>query len=140
MDTDTRNESVRELRDRLDIIDTMYRFALSIDTADAALMRSALTDDAVLIFTPAAQKAGAAAPRLDGGDASAKGVTALSTRLDTTHQITNPLVTLDGDTAKLLALVEAQHFPAGDRSRHLLQKNRYDIELRHDGDVCASSA
>ncbi|MEM1310896.1 MAG: nuclear transport factor 2 family protein [Cyanobacteria bacterium P01_H01_bin.153] len=125
----------KHLKDRLDIIDVLYRFARSIDTADEAMMRSTLTDDCTLIFTEAAQAAGAAAPRIEGGEAFAKGVAALSAELDTTHQITNPLVTLTGDRATVNALVEAQHFPKGDRSRHILQKNRYDLTLarEHDG-------
>ncbi|MEM1309014.1 MAG: nuclear transport factor 2 family protein [Cyanobacteria bacterium P01_D01_bin.115] len=54
----------KHLKDRLDIIDVLYRFARSIDTADEAMMRSTLTDDCTLIFTEAAQAAGAAAPRI----------------------------------------------------------------------------
>ena len=117
-------------RDRLDIVDVLYRFALSIDTTDEALMASTLTDDAVLTFTEAAQKAGAAADRADGAATIAAAVTGLNRHLDTAHQITNPLVELQGpDSARLRALVEAQHFPAGTRDRHLMQKNRYDLTL-----------
>jgi hypothetical protein len=36
---------------------------------------------------------------------------------------------MDGDKAVLEALVETQHLPANDHSRHYLMKNRYDVEL-----------
>lgn len=48
--------------------------------------------------------------------------------------VSNPRVTIDGDTAKLEAMVEAQHVPRKDHSRHYLMKNRYDVDLvRHEG-------
>jgi hypothetical protein len=55
-------------------------------------------------------------------------------QLETTHSVGNPRVTIDGDTAKLEAMVEAQHVPRNDHSRHCLMKNRYDVDLvRIDG-------
>ncbi|MCR4536846.1 nuclear transport factor 2 family protein [Pseudomonas sp. 18.1.10] len=49
--------------------------------------------------------------------------------------MTNARVTLDGDNARLDALVEAQHVPQSDPSRHYLMKNRYDVELVREDDV-----
>jgi hypothetical protein len=49
--------------------------------------------------------------------------------------VTNPRVTVDGDNARLDALVEAQHVPRDDHTRHYLMKNRYDVELARAGDV-----
>ena len=50
--------------------------------------------------------------------------------LDTTHTVTNSrITTFDGNSASLLALVEAQHLPRGDHSRHLLLKNFYFVDL-----------
>lgn len=49
--------------------------------------------------------------------------------------MTNPRVTISGDTARLDALVEAQRVPCDNRTRHYLIKNRYDVELAREGDV-----
>jgi hypothetical protein len=55
--------------------------------------------------------------------------------LDTTHTITNPRVTAyDGQRATLFALVEAQHLPRDEHSRHLLLKNIYTVALSRHGD------
>lgn len=54
--------------------------------------------------------------------------------LDTTHTVANPLVTIDGDTARLDALVEAQHVSRSDPSRHYMMKNRYEVELEREDD------
>ncbi|MFH8381382.1 nuclear transport factor 2 family protein [Kitasatospora sp. NPDC018058] len=43
-------------------------------------------------------------------------------RVDTTHQVTNPRITVDGDTARLTALVEAQHLLIADPTKHALLK------------------
>ncbi|MFK4272213.1 nuclear transport factor 2 family protein [Streptomyces milbemycinicus] len=55
-------------------------------------------------------------------------------RVDTTHQITNARITIDGDTARLTALVEAQHLLIADPTTHALLKNPYDVDLVRDGD------
>ncbi len=54
-------------------------------------------------------------------------------RVDTTHQVTNPRIAVDGDTARLTALVEAQHLLSADHSTFALLKNPYDVELVRDG-------
>ena len=40
-----------------------------------------------------------------------------------------------GNKAHMEAIVEAQHLPRHDHSRHYLMKNRYDIELARQGEV-----
>ena len=57
------------------------------------------------------------------------------TRLDTSHVITNPRVDVRGNVAEVTALVEAQHFPTGDHSRHALLKNIYSATVVRDGDL-----
>jgi hypothetical protein len=92
-------------RDRAEIIDALYRFGLGQDLEDRELF--AIVDTILALF--------------EG-------------RVDTTHQVTNPRVTVDGDTARLTALVEAQHLLSDDHGRHALLKNRYDVTLVRDGD------
>lgn len=48
--------------------------------------------------------------------------------------MSNPLVTLEGDTARLDALVEAEHVLISDPARHYLMKNRYNVGLARAGD------
>lgn len=117
------------IADQLAVIDTLYRFAAGIDLRDADLLASALTENAVSDFGPAAAKAGFEYPVLQG---RATIVGALSTSLsglDTSHSVSNPRASIDGDTARLDALVEAQHLPHHDHSRHYMMKNRYDVKL-----------
>ncbi|MGY2686641.1 nuclear transport factor 2 family protein [Pseudomonas tolaasii] len=115
--------------DKLTVVDTLYRFAAGIDLHDPVLLASAFTADAVSDFRPAAAKAGFEYPVLEGRETIVAALSGALSQLDTTHSVSNPRVTLDGDSARLDALVEAQHVPKSDSSLHYLMKNRYDVEL-----------
>ncbi|MFD7993003.1 nuclear transport factor 2 family protein [Streptomyces mexicanus] len=124
-----------ELRDRTEIVDALYRFGLGQDVKDAALFASAFAADAELDFRPAAAKWGGRPPLMTGRDTIVSTVLGMFTdRVDTTHQVTNVRVGIDGDTARLTALVEAQHLLADDPATHALLKNLYDVDLVRDGD------
>ncbi|MGW4245348.1 nuclear transport factor 2 family protein [Nocardia sp. NPDC004722] len=126
---------VAEMRDRAEITDALYRFALGQDRKDKELFASAFTVDAELDFRPAAAKWGAAPPVMAGRDAIVETILAMFTgRVDTTHQVTNPRITITGDTAHLTALVEAQHLLIDAPETRALLKNPYTLELRRDGD------
>ncbi|MEU9827559.1 nuclear transport factor 2 family protein [Micromonospora chersina] len=132
---DHRDAVVRELRDRAEIVDALYRFALGQDLKDRTLFASAFTPDAELDFRPAAAKWGGRPPLMSGRDTITTTILAMFTRrVDTTHQVTNPRVAIDGDTARLSALVEAQHLLITDRSTFALLKNPYDVDLVRDGE------
>ncbi|MGF6768215.1 hypothetical protein P3T18_000685 [Paraburkholderia sp. GAS199] len=123
-----------EAADKLAVVDALYRFAAGIDLRDASLLASSLAENAVSDFRAAAAKAGFDYPVIEGRDVIVAALTASLASLETTHSVNNPRVTIDGDTARLDALVEAQHVPRNDSSRHYLMKNRYDVELtREDG-------
>ncbi len=47
---------------------------------------------------------------------------------------------IDQTSARLTALVEAQHLPADDRSRHALLKNLYDVHAEFDGQLWRMSS
>ncbi len=122
------------IADQFAVIDTLYRFAAGIDRRDGALLASSFTADAVSDFRPAATRAGFEYPVLSGRDNIVATLAAALLPLDTTHSVSNPRATIDGDKARLDALVEAQHVPRSDPTRHYLMKNRYDVELvRQDG-------
>ncbi|TMR04801.1 nuclear transport factor 2 family protein [Actinomadura soli] len=126
---------VRELRDRVEILDALHRFALGQDLKDAALFASAFAADAELDFRPAASRWGGRPPVMAGRDTIVTTILASFTgRIDTTHQVTNARIAIDGDTARLTALVEAQHLLTADHGTFALLKNPYDVELVRDGE------
>ena len=126
---------IQELRDRAEIVDALYRFGLGQDLKDRDLFASSFTADAELDFRPAAARWGAKPPLMSGRDMIVTTILDMFTdRVDTTHQVTNPRVTVDGDTARLTALVEAQHLLVADHDTYALLKNPYDVELIRDGE------
>jgi SnoaL-like domain len=127
--------ALQEMRDRTEIIDALYRFGLGQDLKDKDLFASAFADDAELDFRPAAAKWGSEPPLMSGRDAIVTTILGLFTgRVDTTHQVTNLRVAIDGDAARLTALVEAQHLRSDDHNTYALLKNPYDVDLIRDGD------
>ncbi|MEE4453565.1 nuclear transport factor 2 family protein [Novosphingobium resinovorum] len=121
--------------DSLAAVEALYRFAAGIDLKDTDLLASAFAADAVSDFGPAAAKAGFEYPVLQGRENIVAALSGSLKSLATTHSVSNPRVTVDGDRARLDALVEAQHVPAADPSRHYLMKNRYDVELVRNDDA-----
>ncbi|MFB7907000.1 nuclear transport factor 2 family protein [Kitasatospora sp. NPDC059146] len=123
-----------ELRDRTEILDALLRFGLGQDLHDRELFASSFTPDAELDFRPAAAAWGAEPPLMTGRDHIVTTVLGMfAGRVTTTHQVTNPRITVDGDRAGLTALVEAQHLLTAAPATHALLKNRYDVELHRDG-------
>ena len=120
--------------EQLAIVDALYRFGAGQDLRDRALFASAFAEHATLDFTGPAWRLGAAIPVFEGRQAIADTIFAAIDGLDTTHTVTNPRVTaFDGGHASLFALVEAQHLPRHDHSRHLLLKHIYTTELSRQG-------
>lgn len=121
--------------DRLAVVEALYRFTAGIDLRDTNLLASSLAENAVSDFRPAAAKAGFDYPVIEGRDVIVAALATSLATLDTTHSVSNPRVAIDGDTARMDVLVEAQHVPRSDPSRHYLMKNRYDVELIRAGNV-----
>lgn len=126
---------VNETTDKLAVVETLYRFAAGIDLRDDDLLASALAEDAVSDFRPAAAKAGFEYPVLEGRDSIVQALTGSLGHVDTTHSVSNPRVSVNGDQARLDVLVEAQHVLKSDPARHYLMKNRYDVELVRQGPI-----
>ncbi|MER6126930.1 nuclear transport factor 2 family protein [Streptomyces sp. NPDC001795] len=125
---------IQELRDRVEIADALHRFSLGQDLKDKELFASSFAPDAALDFRPAAAKWGAVPPLMTGRDAIVTTILGLFTdRVDTTHQVTNTRIAVDGQTARLTALVEAQHLLTADHRTHALLKNLYDVDLVREG-------
>ena len=130
----TTEQNFQVLQDRLDIPDVLYRFGAGVDLNDEQMVASALTEDVLYDFTPSNVLWGTDYPVVKGRDTIVGILKATSMPLDTTHVVTNPRITLSGDTAKLYAIMEAQHLPPADHSRHCLMKNRYDADLVRTSD------
>jgi hypothetical protein len=127
--------AAQELRDRIEILDALYRFGLGQDLKDKDLFASAFAADAELDFRPASARWGARPPVMYGREAIVTTILSLfAGRVDTTHQVTNARIAIDGDVARLTALVEAQHLLSADHSTYALLKNPYDVELVRDGE------
>jgi SnoaL-like domain len=123
-----------EVRDRLEIADAIYRFGAGIDFGDEELFISAFAPDAVVDVTSSNKLWGLDFPVFHGLDAIVEIFKSTVFLLDTTHAITNPRIKINGDTAKLYVLAEAQHLPPNDHSRHCLMKSQYDVSLVRNGD------
>ncbi|MTD54547.1 nuclear transport factor 2 family protein [Amycolatopsis pithecellobii] len=126
--------------DRQEVADALYRWALGLDTGDAEMFASALTEDVVVDFTRAGAKLGLTYPAIHGREIAVHALISSIGPLDTTHSATNVRVAMDGDRATLQAHVLAQHFPPGegsapDRTRHGLAMNRYSGELVRSGET-----
>lgn len=121
--------------DKQSVLEALYRFAAGIDLRDRALLASAFADNAISDFRPAAAKAGFEYPVLQGRDIIAEALASSLSQVDTTHSISNPRVRIDGDSASVDLLVEAQHVSRDAPGSHYLMKNRYDVALSRKGDV-----
>jgi hypothetical protein len=116
--------------DRAEIVDALYRFAAGQDLRDRRLFDSAFSGRAKLDFTGPAKRLGAEMPVLEGRQAIGDAIFSNIEALDTTHTVTNPMITqYDSRHATLVALVEAQHLRRGDHRRNLLLKNSYTASL-----------
>ncbi|WP_406855252.1 nuclear transport factor 2 family protein [Alsobacter sp. KACC 23698] len=121
--------------DRAGILDALYRFGAGQDLDDRALFESAFTERSTVDFTGPAKILGTEIPVFEGRQAIADIIVGATSRLATSHTVSNPrILRFDAERAVLWCLVEAQHLPKDDRSRHLLLKNVYTTELvREEG-------
>lgn len=132
LDAHDPGQALRELADRTEITDALYRFGLGQDLHDRALFRSAFAAHATLDFGPAAAHWGGRSPVMSGADTIVDTILGgFAGRVDTSHTVTNPRIAVAADRggAHLTALVEAQHVLTADRTRHALLKNLYDVTL-----------
>jgi len=94
------------IEDRLDVAETVYRYAYGVDTRDFALYRSIFAERVAFDFTSFQ----GGEPVVMDADAWVAGVRHLFTRLAATHHMmTNPLTSIDGDTATCRMYVQAHH-------------------------------
>ena len=123
--------------DRYEIADALNRYAFGIDFGDADSLASAFTEDCIFDFRPAGKKLEIDFPKLTGRQAIVDALIPLLGPLDTSHTVSNLQIEINGESATLSAYVMSQHFMPRQGSRrgseNALLMNRYDCELRRDG-------
>ena len=113
--------------DRNAVTDTVYRYAWGIDTRDWALYRSIFADRVAIDFTSYNPTSVAAEMAADDWVAN---LIPLFTGLDATqHTMTNPLVDIDGDTARCRMYMQAVHMLGDDPEPEFTIGGYYDDQL-----------
>lgn len=131
---------IRAITDRLAVVEVLHRFAAGLDRRDWALYRSVFTDEIELDYS-SYRPTNIGTWRADDWVARARQV---FPGLDATaHSVTNAIVELDGDTARISAYVRADHAlvepstdgdPAGARTRVYTVCGRYEDRLVRTAD------
>jgi ketosteroid isomerase-like protein len=118
---------LQELIDRNEIVETIYRYASSIDQKDYATLRSVFTDDVV------AQYAGA--PEIHGADKLTSWIDEMGVERAFQHHLINVYeVKIDGDEARALVYHTSHQTNAADPDTVYVIVGRYrDVLRRVDG-------
>ncbi|KGO75581.1 hypothetical protein PITC_098640 [Penicillium italicum] len=116
------------LSDREAVADALYRGVIAFDTADDALFKSALTEDAVLVLNGTV---------MEGYDAIYSQCYANVSKMDTTHFLTNMRINITEESkAQVSCSALAQHYRDGEGmkpgSDFLLAGGLYTVELVKD--------
>jgi CubicO group peptidase (beta-lactamase class C family) len=116
--------------DRLDVAETVYRYAVGIDTRDFVLYRSIFADEVAIDFS---SYSGAPAATMTA-DQWVAGLQGLFNGLAATqHSMTNPLAVVDGDRATCRMYMQAHHvFDPDDAASWFTIGGYYDDTLVRD--------
>jgi len=110
----TMDDRVKRLMERSDIEQVIYDYATGLDTKNWRLWRSIFTDELQVKFRPAAEATFTGLGQewiTMTADEWVGGRRVLFTGLATTqHQMSNPQVTISGDTATCVMYMQAIHF------------------------------
>lgn len=118
--------------DHIHVTDALLRFAAGADDGDRHLLATAFSDDAVVDFGPCGRKMGLDFPLMTGGE-TIIGFLGMTARTQTTsHVVSNARVHVEGQEARLRALVDATHRPKQDPSHHCRMMNWYEVKLVKD--------
>ncbi len=123
------NVHVASADDHLRAMDALYRFGAGVDHGDAGLLASAFSDDAVVDFTLCGRALGLDFPLMIGADTIVGFLAATAATQTTTHLVVNGRVQVDGDAARLRALVDATHLARDDHARRFEMVNWYEAGL-----------
>jgi hypothetical protein len=116
-------DALQLLQDRLDVADTIYRYASCIDTWDSKGLRAVLADDLWAQY-------GNSEP-VTGGDTVAAWIASATTDLVWQHHLLSVYHTeIDGDTAKALTYHTSYQLPKNDPTTVVVLVARYHLQLR----------
>jgi ketosteroid isomerase-like protein len=102
--------TIEQLSDKLEITETLYRYATALDTRDRELLRDVFLEDAVFLI-------GAGVGEYRGVEAIGSVVSEFLGGLEASqHIITNPVIELDGDRATSTCYLHAQHYMPDQRT------------------------
>jgi 3-phenylpropionate/cinnamic acid dioxygenase small subunit len=121
------------LLDREAVCDTLYRFAEALDLRDWALYRSVFADEVEIDYT--SYRPGARSV-MRADDWVARGRARIDPLDATQHSMSNPRVTVDGDTAICAMYIEAQHVLTRDgvKAQYLIGGRYVDRLIRIGGE------
>ncbi len=96
-------KDIQTSKDRLDIIDLFSRYCHAVDLCDWNLLRTVFTDDVHADYSSIAKYTPASQTKIDGLNELEKFFEAVQPRIGKglTHFMTNHLIELNGDTAKV---------------------------------------
>jgi hypothetical protein len=116
-------DGLQLLQDRLDVADTIYRYASCIDTWDSKGLRAVLADDLWAQY-------GNSEPVI-GGDKVADWIASATTDLVWQHHLLSVYHTeIEGDTAKALTYHTSYQLPKDDPTTVVVLVARYHLQLR----------
>ncbi|PTB66682.1 hypothetical protein BBK36DRAFT_1198105 [Trichoderma citrinoviride] len=127
---------------RQEAIEVLVRYADGLDRGDAAQFESCFAEDAILDLSPFSVLGMTYQPIHGRAAITAECMKAVGTTLETTHSLTNFLVTLNetNDSASVSCLSEAQHVKKGhefdteSQDTALIVKCRYEATIAQEGD------
>jgi len=100
-------DRLQDLLDRADIIDVMSAYATGLDARDWALWRSIFLDETIFDLS---SWSGQPARKLDADRVVAAQARIFAELAVTQHFITNHRISIDGDHARVLAHMRAEHW------------------------------
>lgn len=116
-------DALQLLQDRLDVADTIYRYASCIDTWNSKGLRAVLADDLWAQY-------GNSEPVI-GGDKVAEWIASATTDLVWQHHLLSVYHTeIDGDTATALTYHTSYQLPKDDPTTVVVLVARYHLQLR----------
>jgi ketosteroid isomerase-like protein len=132
------DERLQQLFDDTAIIDSLHRYTAGLDQADADLVASSLTEDAVVDPTRATEKIGFALPALFPRDVAVSSLIGALRSLDTSHSVSNVRIYISGDTATVHCHAHVRLSVPGEDGRpeqrqRVLMMNRYEGSAVRDG-------
>lgn len=118
------------ISDKLAVAETLYRYAIGVDRKDWTLFRSLFADRVTIDFS--SYNAGLLPPQEMDADTWVAGLIPLFTGFAATqHMMTNPLTTIDGDTAAITMYMRAHHvFDPTDEASWFTNGGYYEDTLK----------